>query len=242
MAVAKRPKQKPSRSDNRQVKSKTKQKPAKSKDTLDEDERKRLKKEKKRRKKEEKEQRSLVVQKIGKQGEKKLRLTKKRLKELEEMTGEFKVDLPDIFSMIDDQDAKAEDIQKAFLRAAFATVVSLIPVMEEQAHKKRNESGAYALNALLSQGREIAADLRALQSSEEIAARISALVIDPSYMSIVATIVQTLSNLRDEMEKFVQPGKEMQMRQIFQIHAVNIGQFLDVSRSNVKARIEEMIE
>jgi hypothetical protein len=98
------------------------------------------------------------------------------------------------------------------------------------------------LNALLSQGREIAADLRALQSADEVASRISALIIDPTYHSIAATLLQSLASLRDEMEKYVAKGSELKMRQAFQVHAGTLGNFLDVSCANMKVRVEEMIE
>lgn len=239
MAVAKRPKQKPSRSDKRKVKSNSK-KIKLSPEELKE--RKRLKRKRKKEKELAQQGKELVVQRLGKEGEKRIRLTKKRMKELEEMTGEFKGDLPDIFKLIDDPNASADDIQRSYLRGAFGVVLALIPVMEEQAHKKKNESGAYALNALLSQGREIAADLRALQSADEVASRIASLIIDPTYHSIAATVLQSLASLRDEMEKFVVKGQEFKMRQAFQIHASTLGQFLDVSSANMKVRIEEMIE
>jgi hypothetical protein len=78
---------------------------------LDEEAAEALRREKKRKKKErkaEKAGRNLVVQKMGKNVEKRLRLTKKRLKELADMdAGEFRVDLPDIFKLVDDPDASA---------------------------------------------------------------------------------------------------------------------------------------
>lgn len=229
MAVAKRPKQKPSRSDNRKV--------TKSPPVSDE-----FAKEKKKKKKKDKQSKELIISRIGEDGEKRIRMTKKRMKQLAELTGDFKDDLPSIFELIDDPNASADDIQRAYLRAAFSTIVGLIPTMEDQALKKKNESGAYALNALLSQGREIAADLRALQSSDEIAIRIASMVIDPIFISIMSVLLQAMASLRDEVERLASPGNETKIRQLFQTAGITIGQHLDVSKASMKSRIEEMIE
>ena len=217
--------------------------PAKREVKLDEDDEKTLKAERKaaKKRKKEKQERSTAVALFGKTDAKRLRMTKEKLEELAEIEGEFKVDLPNLIEMVDDG-LSAEEVQKAYLRSALVTVINLIPRMEEVALHKKNESGAYALNALLSQGREIISDLRALESADEVALRIATLVIDPAFQAIAANIVTTFSSIKDDITMYVPEEHAFKMRQVFQTHASNLGQLLDMARVTMKERISEMIE
>lgn len=239
MATAKRPKNKPTQSDKRNIKSKRK-----VEDDVDPElKRERKKKRKKKKKQEDKPTgKELVIAAVGEAGEKRLRMTKRKMKKLEELVdSEFRHDLPNIFELID-SDAGADEIQKVFLRASLATIMDLIPTIEAQANKSKRENDMYALNALISQGREILHDLRALQDSDEIAFRIATMIVDPAYMAIGATFVNLITAIRAEIEPYIEKGSEQRVREIFQGNASSFGQFLDASKNTVKQRIGEEIE
>ena len=186
--------------------------------------------------------RELVVAAVGPVAEKRMRMTKRKIKELSGLTGEFKADLPDILSMLDDT-SSGDEVQKRFLTASLAAIVDIIPHKEAQTKKTLREQDVYAFNALISQGREILNELRALSQSDEVAHRIAVSIIQPAFMAISSSYISQMFALRNELEEIIGDGKKARiMREAFQNAAREFGSYLEVSRDSIINRVTEEIE
>lgn len=92
---------------------------------------------------------------------KKLKRLKSRLKGLDSA---FKEKVAEIQESLDNNQIPVIEIHKM----ALAMLVELIPIAEDKYRQYGNERSAYALNTIVSQLREIMADVRAEQDSSEI--------------------------------------------------------------------------
>lgn len=183
-----------------------------------------------------------LVEVLGPEGAKRVRMTKKKIKGLKKLKhSDFKDDLPDIFELLDDGQS-SEEVQRAFLKASLASILSLIPVMEDQAHKGKRESNAYALNSLISQGREILHDIKSLTDSGNVAIVIANTVVDPAYVGIANIYANLMHSLREQVSEHVMPGKQHLVREMFTEVSRQYGQYLNVSRDSTKTHIAESIE
>ena len=181
---------------------------------------------------------------VGKDNAKKLRMTRKKAKTLKKLGGEFSRDIPDIFTLLDSNDNDTVQVQVIFLKSALATVVDLIPYMEDQARKSRREQDAYALNSLISQGREIFSDLRSLSDTDKVADRISISVVDPMFTALSHTFINLIATLRDSLVENCKEDEysKQQIRLAIQTCATSFGEYLNVSSSTMKESIRKQIE
>lgn len=174
---------------------------------------------------------------------KKARLTKKRLNALKKMNkdSQFSIDLPDIVDLIDGS-GSIDDVEKKFLTSALMVVVNLIPEIERQLHIKQNESGTYALKALLAEGREIFHSIRALANTQLIAFRIAESVIDPQFTNLGNMLVQILHAIRAGAEELVEPENKPALRQLFQDQTRIFGEEFNKICAEIKEQIAQEIE
>lgn len=84
----------------------------------------------------------------------------------------------------------------AFQRQAYSTIVNLIPLAEAAYIKDKRESQAYALNALISQGRELAHDLMASGDRQNLASAIATEILEPVFKSLLQQILQEQLQLK----------------------------------------------
>lgn len=76
-----------------------------------------------------------------------------------------------------------------FQRQAYSTIVNLIPVAEKEYKKYKRDHQAYVLNALISQGRELAADLMASGDRAQLASILTQEVIEPVFKSLLQHVM-----------------------------------------------------
>ena len=165
-----------------------------------------------------------------------IRLTKKKVKELKKMRGEFKRDLPDIYQLLD-SGGTARQIQRRFYLGTLAAVVDLIPVLESKTSKSAWDRDVYALNSVIAQGMDILNNLHTLDEAQQQAHDLNSQVIEPQYNTLAAQFVTCLSILRDNVDPYIKPECEMKVRQIFQTSGKEFGAFLDISEATTKDNV-----
>lgn len=118
----------------------------------------------------------------------------------------FGVPSKQLYAMI--QDGQTDQAIAVFQKQMLATMVRLIPIAENQYRREKKEHTAYALNSLVSQARELAADIQASADRAQIAERIIAEYWVPTFTAFVQTLVteaQVLkSGLRTKMRREVE--------------------------------------
>lgn len=96
-----------------------------------------------------------------------------------------------------------------FQRQAYSTVVNLIPLAEAAYLKDGREHQIYCLNALISQGRELAADLMAANSRDTLAATLLSEVLEPAFKSVLQQIMQEQMHMKTVLcDKIKSPHEE----------------------------------
>jgi hypothetical protein len=83
-----------------------------------------------------------------------------------------------------------------FQRQAYSTIVNLIPLAEAAYIRDKRESQAYALNALISQGRELAHDLMASSDRQNLSRAIATEILEPVFKSLLQQILQEQLQLK----------------------------------------------
>lgn len=135
--------------------------------------------------------------------------TERRLKKYEELAKTVKkvgttfgIRKNDIMVAIDS--GNIDQAVLTFQRQAYATIVNLIPKAEAAYLREGREHQAYVLNALLSQGRELAADLMASGDRQQLADVLVNEVLAPTFKSIVQQLmletIQTKAVLSDKIK------------------------------------------
>ena len=164
------------------------------------------------------------------------RLTKKKLKKLKKLRGEFKRDLPDIYQLLD-EGGTARQVQRRFYIGVLAAVVDLIPVLESKTSKSAWDRDVFALNAVITQGMDILAKMQELDDEQQQAHDLNENVIIPMYNTIGHQFVNCLSILRENIEPHMRPESEMQIRTVFQTSAREFGAYLDTARTATKENV-----
>jgi hypothetical protein len=103
----------------------------------------------------------------------------------------------------------AGDIDHAvlsFQRQAYATVMALIPIAEAEYRKHKRDHQAYVLNAMISQGRELAADLMASSDRQNLADAIVQEVLEPMFKGMLQQFMIEFLQLKAILGDKMQPA------------------------------------
>jgi hypothetical protein len=146
-----------------------------------------------------------------------------------------------MFDLIE-SDGSIDQVQKQFLHSALRVVINLIPELEDKLHSSQNESGTYALKALLAEGREIFHDIRALANTQLVALRIAETVVDPAFENIASVYVNTLYTLRNQLDGLVPERERPEARAAMGKIASLFASELETIRNDLKDRIMLEIE
>lgn len=100
---------------------------------------------------------------------------------------------------------KTDNAIQAAQKKLLKMMIELIPIAESNFREYGNERGAYAINAVISQTRELMADIRAEKDSREIAYKIVNEIVHPQFLLIAHNYVDNLYRLRKNVEIYVDP-------------------------------------
>jgi hypothetical protein len=106
---------------------------------------------------------------------------------LKKATTTFGVPAKKLFTMI--QDGHVDQAVITFQRQMLATMLSLIPIAEAEYRTHKKEHTAYALNSLISQARELTADIQSSADRAQVAEIIVLDYIMPTFKAFIETMV-----------------------------------------------------
>lgn len=93
-------------------------------------------------------------------------------------------------------DFRTDEAAKNMQRAAYALVLSMIPVAEVNYRVSRKQTDAYALNAFIDQARELASELRMMSDADNQSSFISKRIITPLMLSAGQILLTEMAGLK----------------------------------------------
>lgn len=103
------------------------------------------------------------------------------------------------------EEGQIDHAVQQFQRQAYSTIVNLIPIAEKAYLKDRREHQAYALNALISQGRELANDLMAADNKNQLCETLIAEILTPAFKQILQQLMQEQMMLKTALSDKLKP-------------------------------------
>lgn len=135
-----------------------------------------------------------------------LKKTEKTLDNISSVFGDSANDIKDLILRADKSQG-FEKFQAEMLRSLIDTIV----IAENQYNERPGQSNAYALNALISQAREIIADLQAAEESSNIVGRLVSEVMLPEFTNIGQSIINQMFYLKKNVKPSIKEGREQQV-------------------------------
>ena len=168
---------------------------------------------------------------------KKQRQQARRLKNLRSL---FKDDVTEIASLLEDQ--QTESAVNRFQRTMLKSLMDLIPIAEDKYRQEGSERAAYALNSLVSQARELIADMQAERDGRQLALQLSSEIIDPAFIGIAQVVIDSLHNLKRSLETYVPEHRHPQLNNLARESAGTIARYIESQRGHIKEKMVESME
>lgn len=126
--------------------------------------------------------------KVNKQTQSRIQKYEQLAETVKKVGSTFGVKRKDIVDAIERGDLDGSIM--AFQRQAYATIMGLIPIAEGEYRKHKRESQAYALNAMVNLGRELAGDLAASSDRARLAEVLVMEIIEPMFRALLQHVAQ----------------------------------------------------
>lgn len=170
------------------------------------------------------------------------RKSKEKVKELEEklqqtnslnaLFGKDSLDIQDLLENRENDNAITL-ARKAMLQMS----LDLIPLAEQDYRDRRTDRAVYALNALLSQVRELIADIQADSDRTEVINRIIVNTLQPNILLLGNQLVGTTFELRRRLEEHIEKGSRKAVKQILEDTSKDLGAFAQGLFNDLKDKI-----
>jgi hypothetical protein len=131
---------------------------------------------------------ALTVAHVSKDTTKKVQQYEKLAETVRTVGSTFGVKRREIIEAIEKGDLDGSIL--GFQKQAYATIMGIIPIAEREYRKLKRESQAYALNALVGMGRELAQDLAASADRGRLAELLVSETLEPMFKAVLQHIVQ----------------------------------------------------
>lgn len=122
------------------------------------------------------------------------------------------------------------------------TTISLVPYAESMVRHSESQRGIYQYTTLVSQVREIIADIQADQDRSYIAQQLIDTVLRPAFMELAQVIIADHYEFRRSMEKDVLPERTQQFNNKLQSLAKGLAQKMQNVYKDVEAQIHKNLQ
>lgn len=151
-----------------------------------------------------------------------IRRLKKRLKKYKSA---FKKGVPEIHKMVHEGNSAraATAIQKHLL----LSLTEMIPLVENAVLRAENGRGVYSLNSLISQARELIADIQSERDHGAIAQRISTEILHQAMILITQNLASTLMHIKQGLEPYLKDGyNQEKVNSLFNDNIRDMGRYI----------------
>ncbi len=164
---------------------------------------------------------------------------RKQIRRLASLHSVFKDDVIQISDLLNS--LNTDDAISKFQRTMLQSLLDLIPVAEDRYRKEGTERSANAFNSMVSQSRELIADLQAERDTKQLALQLSREIIDPAFIGIAQIVIDNLHNLKRSMETYVPEKRHIQLNGIVRDTAKGIAQYIEDQRADIGERMVEVM-
>jgi hypothetical protein len=146
----------------------------------------------------------------------------------------------EIVRMLEDKDT--DGAVSMIGRTLLATVVNILPILEQNVQQSRCTKGAYQFNQTVSSIRELLADLQAAQDRGEIGHRIVERFIRPAFQDIGAQIVTGFAEIEAQAKNRMSDSEYQEFRKdTLEIIKRNLATYIrDVYEEQKKAVVQSL--
>ena len=153
-----------------------------------------------------------AVQRYSKPKAKKLAQLEKLANTAEVVKSTFGIKRSEIARAIEDGNIDAAIL--TFQKQAYATILKLIPIAEKAYLKDKQDRQAYVLNALISQGRELAADLAASGDRAALVNTVATEILEPAFKGLLQDLLNEIIQTKALLAGKIKPQHESTATQI----------------------------
>lgn len=134
-------------------------------------------------------------------------------REIKSSLSKFQVEYKKLRRLIgaEAKDFSTDKAANAILRAMLSTTIRMLPLAEASYRKYSNERAAYAYSALVSQIRELMADLRAVQSLDAQAETINTKIMQNAIRLLIQNLSLELYSTKAQFDSALKTPKDKQM-------------------------------
>jgi hypothetical protein len=163
---------------------------------------------------------------------KKLKLSKTNLESLESILGDR---TQDILQLLETNETDGA-ITLLYRRLLMMTV-DLIPLAENAVRKTKGFKGVYQVNGLVSQCRELLADIQATQDRGAMGRNLVTRLIQPAFLDIAMQIVQSGSRLEASLKSLTPPSQHERIRSTFERHQRELAHYIQEQYKNIASEM-----
>lgn len=159
---------------------------------------------------------------------------------LDELESVFGADAEAIQKLIESAE-KDKGVAK-FQVSMLKTLIGMIPIAESKYREAGAQSAAYALNAIISQVRELINDMQANEAQSDIANSICVKVIMPVFQAFAQSLIDTMLLLKSQVESSVKDGRHQRVNDAIDNAAREVARALEQRFVDVQQRMEKFFE
>ena len=122
-----------------------------------------------------------------------------------------------------------------------ATVIQLIPQAESNIRTSKGGRGIYAFNSLVSQCRELIADIQATQDSQLIANSINVNSVQPTFISITQRLIDSNYRLKKALRDKIKSAELKEASSLIDESSREMARYLQEAYKDLAAKIEQRL-
>lgn len=164
---------------------------------------------------------------------------KKILKKTKLLRSNFKNAVPRIHELISEDNLPAAMSMAS--RGFLIMLTELIPILEQTVRDKPGQSSVYSLNALVSQVREIQADIKADNDQASLAERICEEIIGRIAMEYAQKMALAFYHLREQIRPMIATSAINAFEGTYNKQALEIGGTVEEMGNKMKERVAEVM-
>lgn len=173
---------------------------------------------------------------LSKEEKKRMKMILRRIRKTK---SSFKEHVPKLYHMIEsgDQAKTADALQRAFI----LMLTELIPIAENTFRKFGNERAAYALNAMISQVRELVADQKAEQDLGALATKLCDDVLLSAFRQLGENMATSFYHLRETAMPLVPKNERAAFRNRLEESAVDMSKYATELFKQTRERVVSLM-
>lgn len=164
---------------------------------------------------------------------------KKIRKRIKLLRSSFKDAVPRIHQLISEDNLPAA--MSSMSRSFLIMLTGLIPLLEQTVKEKPGQSSVYSLNALVSQVREIQADIKADSDQASLAERICEEIVARFFLEYSQKMALSFYHLREQLRPMIATSAISSFDSLYNQRVLDVGSQIEQLGEKVKEKIAETL-